>query len=167
MTSKLPVRVLLVDDDRQMVRLLEAVIQQGFPDEVQIKTATDPKAAQRYLEAEIVDLLVTDLEMPGISGVQLLRCAKRRNAWTQVLLVTGHSSIATMMDAMELGACDYLLKPLDRGELKEVIAGALRRLCRWRQAVAGTLAVREPISPVAAPDAETSCQCASLECGAG
>jgi DNA-binding NtrC family response regulator len=140
MTNELPVRVALVDDDPVMVELLENTIRRRFPGEVQIKTATDPKVAWRLLEAEIVDLLITDLEMPGISGLDLLRCAKRKNAWTQVLMVTGHSSVDALTDAMELGAADYMLKPLDPDELQQEVADVLRRLGRWRKALVGTLA---------------------------
>jgi DNA-binding NtrC family response regulator len=163
MRSTLPVRALVVDDDPQMARLLEAVIQQACPDDVQIKTATHPKAARQYLETEVVDLLVTDLEMPGISGIELLRCAKRRNAWTQVLLVTGHSSLGALADAMELGAADYLLKPLDWDELKDAVGCVISRLFRWRRALAGTFATRTPASDVAPPVAETSCPCPQRE----
>jgi DNA-binding NtrC family response regulator len=136
------VQVLLVDDDPDLLQLLEEIIQEGFPDDVQIKTASDPKEAWRHLDSELFDLLVTDLEMPGISGLELLRRAKRRNAWTQVLLVTGHSSLDALTEAMDLGASDYLLKPLNPSEVEEVVAGILRRLCRWRLALASTLAAR-------------------------
>ena len=142
MTSKTPVRVLLVDDDPDMLQLLEEIIQEGFRDEVQIKATSDPKQARRHLEAEIVDLLVTDLEMPEISGLELLRCAKRKNAWTQVLLVTGHSNLDALTNAMDLGASDYLTKPIDQDELEEVVTSILRRLCRWRAALADTLTKR-------------------------
>lgn len=140
MTNDAPVRVLLVDDDPDMVELLKGIIQQGFSADVQIRTAQDPREARRQLETELVDLLITDLEMPGISGLDLLRCAKRRNAWTQVLLVTGHSSLNALTNAMDLGASDYLLKPVNPVEVEEVVTGILSRLCRWRLALAGTLA---------------------------
>lgn len=142
MTSSRPVRILLVDDDPDILQLLEGIIQESFPDAVEIKAVSDPKEGRRQLESEIVDLLVTDLEMPGIDGLELLRCAKRRNAWTQVLLVTGHSSLDAWTDAMDLGASDYLLKPLDPSEVEEVVAAILKRLCRWRLALAGTLQSR-------------------------
>lgn len=142
MTGNRPVQVLLVDDDPDILPLLEEIIREGFPNVAEIRTANDPKEGQRYLESEIVDLLITDLEMPGINGLELLRCAKRRNTWTQVLLVTGHSSLDAWTEAMDLGASDYLLKPLDPGEVEEVVAAVLKRLCRWRSALAGTLAGR-------------------------
>ena len=133
-------RVLLVDDDPSMLHFLKEILLDGFTDEVQIKTACDPKVARRYLEANLIDLLVTDLEMPGINGLELLHCAKRRNAWTQVLLVTGHTNLESLVDAMEQGAIDYLLKPLDVGELKEAVKCCYRRFSRWQEALAGTLA---------------------------
>jgi DNA-binding NtrC family response regulator len=139
MTKSQPFRVLLVDDDPDMLRLLETILKHGFPDVVQVQTASNPIEARQHLESELVDLLVTDLEMPGISGLELLLCAKRKNAWTQVLLVTGHSKLDALMDAMEFGANDYLLKPLDPGDLKEAVTSILRRAFRWRESLAGTM----------------------------
>jgi two-component system, response regulator YesN len=133
-------RVLLVDDDPSMLQFIKEILLDGFSNEVRIKTACDPKEARRYLETALVDLLVTDLEMPGISGLELLHCAKRRNAWTQFLLVTGHSNLDSLVDAMELGAVDYLLKPLDVRELKEAVVCCFKRFSRWQDALAGTLA---------------------------
>jgi DNA-binding NtrC family response regulator len=122
-----------------MLQLLENVIRQCFPDDIHIKTANDPSEARLRLETEIIDLLITDLEMPGINGLELLRCAKRSNVWTQVLLVTGHSNIRALMDAMDMGASDYLLKPLDLDELSEAITSILHRSRRWKNALVGTL----------------------------
>jgi DNA-binding NtrC family response regulator len=95
MKNEMPTRVLLVDDDPQMVRLVEAVIHKEFPRSIQIMTAVDTAIASQYLEANIVDLLITDLEMPGLNGLELLRIAKRRNVWTQVLLLTNQAPATT------------------------------------------------------------------------
>jgi DNA-binding NtrC family response regulator len=134
-----PFRVLLVDDDLSMLHLLEGILEQNFAQDVQIATVSDPKEARRCLDSEIIDLLITDLEMPGISGLELLRCAKRANVWTQVLLITGHSNVHALMDAMDLGASDYLLKPLDIVELEDTVKSMINRTRRWRQALVGTL----------------------------
>ena len=142
MSCSTPVQILVVDDDPAIVELLEGLLQQGFQDNVQIKTATDPYEARRYLETDVVDLLITDLEMPGVNGLELLRGVKRRDAWTQVLLLTGHSSLDAVTTAMELGATDYLLKPLDPSELEEVVQGTLRRYHRWQLALADRVANR-------------------------
>jgi DNA-binding NtrC family response regulator len=92
------------------------------------------------LNSEIFDLLITDLIMPGISGLELLRSAKRSNVWTQVMVVTGHSNVQALMDAMDLGATDYLLKPLKFEELEEAITNCLKRTQRWRNALVDTIA---------------------------
>ncbi len=134
--------LLLIDDDPCMVRLLDKIIERQFPGEMELTCLTDPREAQKQIEAQIVDILVTDLEMPGINGLELLRCAKRRNACTQVLFMTGHSTLDALTDALELGATDYLLKPLDQSQLIKLVGDAQERLLRWREALAGTLHVR-------------------------
>lgn len=144
MLARSMMQILVVDDDPTITRLVEAILGNRFEDQVRIKTVKDSKAAQQCLETEVIDLLITDLEMPGVNGLELLRSAKQRNAWTQVLLITGHSTRDSLTDAMELGATDYLLKPLGEIELTEAVAQAQRRLERWRGALAGTLTHREP-----------------------
>jgi DNA-binding response OmpR family regulator len=140
MSNRHKFRVLLVDDDPLILRLLEDILKEEFAEDIRIKTVCDPEEARKCIETELVDLLITDLEMPGIGGLELLRCAKQNNAWTQVLVVTGHSNIYTLVDALEMGANDYLLKPVDSRELEEVVTYILRRFCRWQEALAGTIA---------------------------
>jgi len=142
-TRKHITHLLLVDDDPAMTRLLKAVIDNSFGDAFSVKTLTCPKKARAWIEQQRVDVLVTDLEMPEVNGLELLRCAKRWNAFTQVYFITGHSTLDSLTDALELGATDYLLKPLDKEELVELLGHAQRRQRRWRQALAGTLAGKE------------------------
>jgi DNA-binding NtrC family response regulator len=134
------VQILVVDDDPSMTRLLEVMIEKCFGDKAYVETVNDPRQAEATLETEVVDLLLTDLEMPDINGLQLLQCAKRRNAWTQVIVITGHSSREALTAAMELGASDYLVKPIEMGALKETLGEAYARLQRWRKSLAYTLA---------------------------
>lgn len=130
--------LLLVDDDPSILRLLEKVIENSFSAEVSVESLDDPEAALVRIDQGGVDVLLTDLEMPGINGLELLRSAKRRNAHSQVLLLTGHSSQQALLDALELGASDYLLKPVDQQQLLELVGQALSRLRRWKQALAAT-----------------------------
>jgi DNA-binding NtrC family response regulator len=131
--------LLLVDDDPSMARLLRTIIEGSFGDDFSVKTLTCPKKARAWIEQQRVDVLVTNLEMPEVNGLELLRCAKRWNAFTQVYFITGHSTLDSLTDALELGATDYLLKPLDKDELLELLSHAQRRQRRWRQALAKTL----------------------------
>ncbi len=134
--------LLLVDDDPSMVRLLAKIINRSFDGRIRLHSLTDPKKARQWIEQNLVDILVTDLEMPGVSGLELLRSAKRKNPCAQVLFVTGHSTLDTLTDALELGATDYLLKPFDQVELIGLVEDAERRLRRWRRALAGTMAAK-------------------------
>ncbi len=132
--------LLLVDDDPSMVRLLAKIIDRSFGNRMQLHTLTDPKEARQWIDRNLVDILVTDLEMPGVSGLELLHWAKRKNPCAQVLFVTGHSTLEALTDALALGATDYLLKPVDQTELIALVEDAERRLGRWREALAGTMA---------------------------
>ena len=134
-----PTKLLVVDDDPSMVRLLTKIIERQFEGEIELTSLTDPKEARKRIEEQVVDIVITDLEMPGVNGLELLRCAKGRNACTQVLFMTGHSTLDALTDALELGATDYLLKPLDQAQLVKLVGDAQERLLRWREALAGTL----------------------------
>jgi DNA-binding NtrC family response regulator len=132
-------KLLLIDDDPSMVKLLSRVIERKLgEDAVEVQSLTDPQQALQTLKKELVDIVVTDFDMPGVDGLDILRAAKRRNACTQVLFITGQSSQDTLLEAMEYGAADYLLKPVDQDELLEIIQQAHNRHHRWRQALAGT-----------------------------
>ena len=141
-------QLLLIDDDPSMVRLLTTVLKREFHDDIEIVALEHSQAALQWIQHHVVDILITDLEMPEVNGLDLLKAAKRRNACTQVFFMTGHSTLDALVDAMELGATDYLLKPLDQMELIEVIKDARKRLRRWQEALAGTMATRQD-SPVA------------------
>ena len=136
--NKLVSNLLLVDDDPSMVRLLTKVIERHLKDKVNIHSLVDPVEARDQLNEGTYDILLTDLEMPNINGLELLRCAKRRNACTQVLFLTGNSNQDSLLDAFEFGATDYLLKPVDQDQLLDLIEQAHVRQRRWQQALADT-----------------------------
>lgn len=130
--------VLIVDDDAALLRLVSTVLRKAFGDEIQIEMLDNPREACDFLDRHSVDVLLTDLEMPEMSGVALQKFAKARNAFTQVLFLTGHSTQRTLLEALENGATDYLLKPVDRELLVELVRQAVQRVARWRQALGAT-----------------------------
>lgn len=105
---------LLVDDDdvfrRRLARALE---DRGHT----VRTAANADAAVILAREESPELAVVDLRMPGRSGLELVRDLVAIDATTRVLVLTGYGSIATAVDAMRLGACHYLAKPVDADEL--------------------------------------------------
>ncbi len=132
------ITVLVVDDDAALLRLLSTVLSNAFGEEIQIEVLDNPREACNFLDRHAVDVLLTDLEMPEMNGVDLQKFARARNAFTQVLFLTGHSTQQTILDALECGATDYLLKPVDRELLVELVRQAVQRVTRWRRALGET-----------------------------
>ena len=133
-----PSSLLVVDDDPAMIRLLECKLSNAIDPGLEVEYLSDPAIAAARLEQGGVDILLTDLEMPGINGLELTKLAKQRNAWTQIILLTGNSSLEALLDAMEAGATDYLLKQSPTDELLALVADARKRLARWQSALINT-----------------------------
>lgn len=123
-TNPIATSLLVVDDDPMIVQLIRRIVESTDDLDMRIETLTDPTEATQVLSDTVVDVLLTDLEMPQIDGIELLRFAKSRNALTQVLFLTGHSTQDTLLGALEFGATDYLLKPIDRDQLVSAAAGS-------------------------------------------
>ncbi len=132
-------KMLVLDDDPSMVRLLRKVIDREFGDQLDLTDLTDPVEARKWIEENAPDIVLTDLEMPQVSGLEILRCSKRRNVRSQVLLLTGHSNTESLLDALELGAIDYLIKPVDQQELTELLTQSFSRITRWKNAMRETI----------------------------
>jgi len=114
-------KILLVDDEviftKNMQRLLDA---RGYR-----ATAVNSGAeAIRSLENEDFDVVVLDLKMPGMDGLTTLKEIKKLGLFTQTLILTGHGSIDSALEAVKLGAYDYLTKPCEIDELTAKIEGA-------------------------------------------
>jgi DNA-binding NtrC family response regulator len=137
--------LLVVDDDPNMLALLRHTIKQPFGDHIDIHSVTDSKMALAWIENNIVDILVTDLDMPDVNGLELLRHAKHKNPCCQVIFVTAHTTLNALIIALEGGATDYLLKPLDRAQLTELVADAQKRVRRWRHALAASVPRQGPV----------------------
>jgi len=115
-------RILIVDDDASQRSLLESFLRgQGF-DTV---TAATGEQALAILRAEPVRLMISDVRMPGISGLETLRQARHEHAVLPVLLVTAYADVRDAVGAMRDGAVDYLEKPIDLDELLASVRKAL------------------------------------------
>jgi CheY-like chemotaxis protein len=110
-----PIRVLLVDDEERFVQNLAKLLRgRGF----EVSTAFDGAAGVASVEkGERFDVVLLDVKMPGMDGIEALRKIKEASPDTEVLMLTGHANVDTGIDAMREGALDYLMKPCDIEDL--------------------------------------------------
>ena len=114
-TDRRPPRILVVDDERSMRELLAIVLRrEGY----EVLLAENGRTAIALLEREPIDLLISDIKMPDLSGVDVLRAAKKIDQDILGIMITAFASTETAVEAMRLGACDYLSKPFDIDLLK-------------------------------------------------
>jgi two-component system, NtrC family, response regulator PilR len=114
-TERRPPRILVVDDERSMRELLAIVLRrEGY----EVLLAENGRTAIELLGREPVDILISDIKMPDLSGVDVLRAAKKIDQDILGIMITAFASTETAVEAMRLGACDYLSKPFDIDLLK-------------------------------------------------
>jgi two-component system, OmpR family, response regulator CpxR len=120
------IKVLLVDDEPELLQALSERLQlRGF----EVSVVLSGEEALRVVGRTEPDLMVLDLRMPGIDGMEVLRRTRRHHPHIQVIMLTGHGSEKDRDAALSLGVFEYLQKPVDIGELVEVLnrAAAIAR----------------------------------------
>lgn len=120
-------RVLAVDDDPAALEAIVALLQK---DGYEVHTASSAEAAEELLSRFSYPLIITDLVLPGQSGIDLVRRAGECQPEASSIVVTGHATLRTAIDALKAGAADYLTKPVDPDELRGLIALALEERSR-------------------------------------
>src|SRR5262245_39289612 len=117
-------RVLVVDDEKSMRDLLAINLdKEGY----EVLTVDGGEAAIDVIRREAIDAVITDLRMPKVDGLAVLRAAKERAPETAVLVITAVGSTETAVEAMKLGAYDYITKPFKLDEIALVVKNALER----------------------------------------
>jgi two-component system, NtrC family, response regulator len=115
--------ILVVDDDRAVRKALEINLSKaGF----EVRIAQTGEEAIDKLHDAPADVVLTDLKMPGMTGLELLEETRRRWPDTQVVMMTGHGTVERAVEAMRLGAHDFIIKPVSRAELIAILKRALR-----------------------------------------
>jgi len=122
-------RILAVDDELDMLTLLKMMVE-GYTDH-QVTVTNNPLEAVEMLEREPFDLVLTDLKMPGMDGMEVLERAKKRDEDTLVLVITAYGSLESAEEATGKGAFDFITKPFR----KEQILLAIDKAMRWREMV--------------------------------
>ena len=124
-------RILVVDDEEGIRSFLaEALESEGH----QVVQAADGERALRLLAERGFELLITDLKMPGLDGLELMRRVRAEQPELEIVMLTAHGTVETAVEAMKLGAFDYLQKPIDVDVLAEKIKQASAKSRRSRQA---------------------------------
>ncbi len=129
-------KIAVLDDEARMVEIVSMLLRRaGY----EVVGFSDPRALLDALDEAPVDLLITDLKMPGLDGVTVLERARQKLPGLPVILFTAHATVPTAIEAMKKGAYDYVQKPFDNAELKALVARALehsflRSENRWLKA---------------------------------
>jgi two-component system response regulator PilR (NtrC family) len=139
--SRQPARILVVDDERSLRELLAIVLKREGYD---VLLAENGRMALAALARGPVDLLISDIKMPEMSGVELLSAAKQGDPALSAIMMTAFASTETAVEAMRLGACDYLVKPFDVDELKLKVRERLESRQLKRENVLLKRALNEP-----------------------
>lgn len=117
---------ILVVDDEELLRLSLArdLENEGYS----VSMAESGDKAVELLENFEYELIITDLMMEGVGGIELLKCAKEKNNETMVIIITGYGSMDTAIEALQSGAADYMLKPYNKQEVLLRVASCFAKL---------------------------------------
>ncbi len=118
--------VLLVDDETEF---LETLVKRLKKRKLDVTSAESGKEALQMLQQNPVDVVVLDVRMPDMDGLETLKEIKKLRPAVEVIMLTGHANVEVAMQGMELGAFDYLMKPMDIDELLYKLQDAYKR--KW------------------------------------
>src|SRR5215216_6668922 len=116
-------QILVVDDEPNLRRVLSAQLERDGYD---VHTAEDGEQALALLRDHHIDLVITDLRMPRVDGMELLRRVATFEEPAPVVMITAHGTVDTAVEALKTGAFDYITKPFDQDEVRTVVRKALR-----------------------------------------
>ena len=117
-------RILIVEDEDTLCESLQRVFRrEGY----EVDIADSAETAFRLLENNAFDLILTDVILPGISGIELIARYKEQNPNQKVIIMTAYASLQTAVEALRVGACDFIEKPIMHDELKRMVKKALGR----------------------------------------
>ena len=137
------VRVLVVDDEETVRNLLQKILEKaGY----QVTTAADGKEALYKVSLGEVEIVLSDIKMPGMSGIEVLGKLTTDSPETCVIMVTAVSDMQTAVEALKMGAYDYITKPFDRDDVVQKVKKAIEKWSRQTQEKHRYLQLRESIT---------------------
>ena len=107
-------QLLLVDDEERFINTTKILLEKKG---ISTFTALNGLDAMKILDEHRIDVVILDVKMPGLDGVEVLRRIKQNHPLVEVIMLTGHASVESAVDGLKLGAFDYLMKPCDISSL--------------------------------------------------
>ncbi|MBP1653973.1 MAG: sigma-54 dependent DNA-binding response regulator, partial [Bacteroidetes bacterium] len=117
--------LLIVDDEEALRTILESELTDS--DEFVVDTAVDGGEAINRIQAKVYDVILLDVRMPRVSGIEVLKFVQEYSPTTQVIILTNYADVKTAIQTIKLGAYDFLAKPYDIDELYNTIHRAIER----------------------------------------
>ena len=121
----IPIRSVIIDDDRSIGEVLEEVVSR---DDISVEVFDDGREAIEYIKKQTVDIVITDLMMPEVGGLEVLNFTRQVNPDALVIIITGHASLETAIEAVKKGAYDYIRKPFKLEEVEISFNNAVERV---------------------------------------
>jgi DNA-binding NtrC family response regulator len=121
---KIPTRVLIVDDEKDFVEIFALRLEEAGE---RVSSAHSGKECLKILSEKEIDVVILDIRMPGMDGIETLKEIKKGYPLVEVIMLTGHGTTETAVEGMKLGAFDYLIKPADFNDLTVKLEGARKR----------------------------------------
>ena len=122
---QIPAKVLIVDDEKDFVEMFSLRLQEAG--QRVFEAYSGRECLDMLAQRPDIDVVVLDIKMPGMDGIETLQQIKKKFPIVEVILLTGHGTIETAVEGMKLGAYDYLLKPADFEDFKKKLEGARKR----------------------------------------
>ncbi|MBW2091958.1 MAG: response regulator [Deltaproteobacteria bacterium] len=123
-------KLLVIDDEEEILNMLKRKLSvEGY----EVVTVTEPHKAIDLMKTELFNLVLCDIKMPGMNGVDLLKILKQINPLAIIIMMTGYSSMSYVVDCLGSGAMDYFVKPFEDLEtIRKVLDEARYRIKRWQ-----------------------------------
>ena len=123
-------RILVVDDEELIVRMLKEALS---TENVEVVGQSDGEKALDFFKETRVDLVITDIMMPKMAGTKLFFELRKLDPFVQVVLVTGYPSLQNIVEMLEGGASDFIIKPFKIDDVRNIVMENLSRIKRWRE----------------------------------
>ena len=125
--------ILIVDDEEEILTMLKRYLEmEGY----EVTTSPNPLEAVELMKKHLYNLVITDIRMPGMTGIELLKTLREINPLTNVYIITGYSNMSYVVECLARGAYDYFTKPFaDMDGLLKSISEGKERIQRWKSAI--------------------------------